>query len=543
MPHYGHQSIRNALYRVFVVPNISRPTRRLLLQQRRHISWGSAEEVAATLQNRQKALKSKLKPPPVHPDIITDHACRMFNQVSLIDNDGLHTGVSTRNLVQRLRHDNANCKEMEKKFLVMTRPPVYFEGREPAIDVLRAYQAPAKLIQQVEQLLKNSGREPTPSGPRPPPPPQPVEEPLLRLMTLKELREQRDSKERLDKAAVRREKMEKEIELTWTVDSNDLNTSFKRLKTWLESGIKVSVFIKRKRKRLEPDPDTCVALVEKLREAAFSLPDVVESEVKTRYRNPEEKEEAAQRRKDPMLGLGHEMEFVYKPKDASALSTGKRVDQQVPIPWVIGDRQLAQLTKVISGALKKGKSIQVELRDDESLAKVKGALSREEVLSQVKSACRTSKDAFISNIDGSVEGPMTIEVQSYSPKAKEREIEISHTASAKDVELRLKWIKDWLQSDMKVTVWANAGKSKILEQLKVLGEVEELTHETDGVQYVVTKSLSAPIIIQEAPTRSDIEWKPRFNSAPPQKRNTASSRGHSPMKPVDILKSLDSLLK
>jgi translation initiation factor IF-3 len=427
----------------------------------------------------------------------------------------------------------------------MFKAPRYEPGQEPSPEELRRLRAPESLIKAMKDILNGrdsrqglsiraGGRVRLPA---------PVEEPLVKIMTGLELLKLRTGKERLEKETVRRERQEKEVEVTWTIKDNDLDISLNRIKQWLSEGTRVTVSLTRKRRWLAPPVEVCEALIAKIRQSVAEVSDVKEQNVSRLSKAEKEAREnknldSSEIPDEPLRGFGNTMTLSFIPK-AKPSSLSDAVS--LPIPWLVSDTQLKQHLKAIGAALKKGRNVRIELNESEG-CKVKGALDRDEVFKAVRSECRQAKDVRVKKIEGDASeesGTVVLEVMGGVNKGFIREIEVAADLSSKDAELRMKWIDEWIKQGLEVTVWVDpAGDSVALEEaLKtrltspVVKAEEDDSHGQKKFVVEKDKTVVSPVLV-EMPA-----WKP---AAAPAPSRTASRQRNTANSATDLLQSLSS---
>jgi translation initiation factor IF-3 len=239
-----------------------------------------------------------------------------------------------------------------------------------------------------------------------------------------------------EKVGIRKSRAEKEIELNWSIREHDLAWSLKKIRDWLEDGKRVSVSLKRKRKRLETDETECMELIGQIRDAVKSVRGTSEAGVEGK------------------LGLAMVLDFQAKDK--------RYQEQGVRIPWEINDKALSAQIQVLQGALKKGKSVTVELGSEESDER-RAKLPRQEILQQVRSACRQVKDAMELKSSGGLDSAMTLMMEG-KYNGKRRELELPWGIKDSDLKIRLRWISDWLGAGKEVKLYLGERNDEISSQ-------------------------------------------------------------------------------
>lgn len=260
--------------------------------------------------------------------------------------------------------------------------------------------------------------------------------PKCKIYTKTQLLDRKKQQEMAEKVGIRKSRAEKEIDLNWSIREHDLVWSLKKIKEWLEDGKRVSVSLKRKRKKLETDVTECMELIGKIRDTVKSVRGTSETSVEGK------------------LGLAMVLEFQAKDK--------RYQDQGLKIPWEINDKALSAQIQVMQGALKKGKSVTVELgtvEGDERRPK----LPRQEVLQRVRSAYRQVKDAIELKSSGGLESAMTLELEG-KYNGKRRELELPWGMKDSDLKIRLRWISDWIAAGKEVKLYLGEKNDEISSQ-------------------------------------------------------------------------------
>ena len=90
---------------------------------------------------------------------------------------------------------------------------------------------------------------------------------MVKVCTRQELMKLRDRKEKVERDTLKRENAKMEIELTGTVEPNDLVLAMKKVTSFLDKGMSIIVRIVRRCKWLEPPAEVCEKLLQHIREA------------------------------------------------------------------------------------------------------------------------------------------------------------------------------------------------------------------------------------------------------------------------------------
>jgi translation initiation factor IF-3 len=303
-------------------------------------------------------------------------------------------------------------------------------------------------------------------------------EPVCKIYTKNELRKGLRTQDQTERVAKRKASAEKAIELNWSIRENDVKWSLKRIKEWLEDGKRVSVSLKRKKRTPMSNLKICLALVDTVRETATSVPGTSEVNVEG--------------------SPASAMILEFQPKEKNYK------DKDLSIPWDVNPLALKVQLQVLQGALKKGKTVEVELTDPEDEEK-KAKFTREELLEKVRSACRVTKDALEVHATGDVNSTITLEMAGLV-KGRRRELEIPVGLKDSDLETRVKWIDEWVAKEKEVKVFLGKAEEdqgeiysweKFHNALREVGRKHPLTTIEIGEE-------SAPIILKPGSPRNDL---------------------------------------